>query len=40
VGLPSLVWLYALAVGGALIVLALIRVRGCEGAKVAGWPEP
>ena len=41
VGLLSPVWLvglYALAVGVALVVLAF-RVRWCEGAKVAGWPE-
>ena len=34
-----MVWLYALAVGAGLIVLAL-RVRRREGAKAAGWPEP
>lgn len=32
VGLLSLVWRYTLAIGVALIVLAL-RLRGCEGGE-------
>ncbi len=39
VGLLSLVGLYALPVGVALIVLAL-RLRGCEGGGLQGVPNP